>query len=59
MPVGSPADMLVQDARTSDADLIVVGARGKGPLTRMLLGSVSESVVLHAPCPVLIERRPR
>jgi nucleotide-binding universal stress UspA family protein len=37
---------------------VVVGARGKGMLKRMLLGSVSESVLRHAVCPVLIERRP-
>jgi nucleotide-binding universal stress UspA family protein len=58
-PVGAPADMLLKDAAASEADLIVVGARGKGPLKRMLLGSVSESVLHHAGCPVLIERRPQ
>lgn len=58
-PVGSPSEMLVQEAGTSDSDLIVVGARGKGVLKRMMLGSVSESVLRHARCPVLIERRPQ
>jgi nucleotide-binding universal stress UspA family protein len=57
-PVGSPADVLVREAAGSHADLVVVGARGKGMLKRMLLGSVSESVLRHAVCPVLIERRP-
>lgn len=57
-PVGFPADVIVREARTHDADLIVVGARGLGPLKRMLLGSVSESVLGHADCPVLITRQP-
>jgi nucleotide-binding universal stress UspA family protein len=58
-PVGMPADVIVRDAKTNEADLIVVGARGLGPLTRVLLGSVSESVLGHADCPVLIARQPR
>jgi nucleotide-binding universal stress UspA family protein len=53
-PVGAPAEMLVRDAASNHGDLIVVGARGKGLLTRMLLGSVSETVLRHASCPVLI-----
>jgi nucleotide-binding universal stress UspA family protein len=57
MPVGLPADVIVREARTSDADLIVVGARGLGPLKRVLLGSVSESVLGHAHCPVLVVRQ--
>ena len=38
------------------ADLIVVGSRGLGGLKRALMGSVSESVVRHAHCPVLVMR---
>lgn len=57
-PVGLPADVIVRDAETNQSDLIVVGARGLGPLKRMLLGSVSESVLGHAGCPVLIARQP-
>ncbi|MGH7353641.1 MAG: universal stress protein, partial [Candidatus Rokuibacteriota bacterium] len=38
------------------ADLIVVGARGLGALARLVLGSVSEHVVHHAPCAVLVVR---
>ena len=56
-PVGSPAEVLVRDAEEHEADLIVVGARGLGPVERVLLGSVSESVLRHAGCPVLIARR--
>ena len=55
---GRPATMIVEEAATFRADLIVVGSRGLGPLTSMLLGSVSAEVVDHAPCPVLVVRRP-
>ena len=56
-PVGLPAEVIVGDAATNASDLIVVGARGLGPLKRMLLGSVSESVLGHAGCPVLVVRQ--
>ena len=49
---------LVELARLSKADLIVVGSRGLTGSTRHLLGSVSETVVKYADCPVLIFRRP-
>ncbi len=55
---GAPAETIVQDAERSASDLIVVGARGAGTLTRLLLGSVSESVLRHAVCPVLVVRAP-
>jgi len=48
---------LVELARLSKADLIVVGSRGLTGSTRYLLGSVSETVVKYADCPVLIFRR--
>jgi universal stress protein A len=40
-----------------DAGLIVIGNRGVGALTRILLGSDAESIVRHAPCPVMVVRR--
>ena len=39
-----------------DIDLIIVGATGKGAITRALVGSVSQHVVNHAPCDVLVAR---
>jgi nucleotide-binding universal stress UspA family protein len=40
------------------ADLLVVGSRGHGELTGVLLGSVSSYCVTHAPCPVMVYRTP-
>ncbi len=39
---------------SQDADMVVVGARGGGSLTRLLMGSVSNEVVQHSACPVVI-----
>jgi nucleotide-binding universal stress UspA family protein len=47
---------IVELAQGIDAGLIVMGSRGQGRLRRALVGSVSESVVRHAHCPVTIVR---
>ncbi|MGB3633636.1 MAG: universal stress protein [Rubrobacteraceae bacterium] len=52
----SPAEAIVGLANEIDADFIVIGSRGLGPVKRLLLGSVSEGVVHHAHVPVLILR---
>ena len=51
---GNPADVMVQEAEESKADLIVVGARGLSAAKRITMGSVSTNVVHHAPCDVLV-----
>jgi nucleotide-binding universal stress UspA family protein len=51
---GHPAQLLVTAAE--GADLVVVGSRGHGGFVGMLLGSVSQHVAAHAPCPVLVVR---
>jgi nucleotide-binding universal stress UspA family protein len=54
--VGQAAPSILGEAAKQPSDLIVVGARGLGTVKRLLLGSVSESVLRHASCPVLIVR---
>lgn len=51
---GRAAPVLLEAARA--ADLLVVGSRGRGGLAEVLLGSVSERCVRHAPCPVVVLR---
>ncbi len=53
---GDPADQIVHVAREQGFDLIVVGHRGLSPVKAFLLGSVSDRVVTHAPCSVLVVR---
>ncbi len=55
---GRPAKAIIDEARDYDADLIVVGHRGRGAIASTLLGSTSAEVVERAPCPVLIVREP-
>jgi nucleotide-binding universal stress UspA family protein len=54
--MGTAADVLVQESR--DADLLVVGSRGHGGFTHMLLGSVSMQCAQHASCPVTVVHSP-
>ena len=51
---GHPAEEICRTAHPDD--LIVIATHGRRGLSRMLLGSVAESVIRHAPCPVLVIR---
>jgi nucleotide-binding universal stress UspA family protein len=58
--VGFPGSTILEEAAARGSDLIVMGSRGKGTTRRLLLGSVSASVLHSATCPVLVvpsERR--
>ncbi len=56
--IGSPAEMIVATAEEQKADLIVMGARGLGPIKERLLGSVSHRILTLAPCATLIVNGP-
>lgn len=52
-PAGHAAHITADSAKQAGADLIVVGTRGLGPITGLLLGSVTQRLLQVAPCPVL------
>jgi nucleotide-binding universal stress UspA family protein len=56
-PVGEPRGFILDEAKAWGADLIVVGSHGRHGLERVLMGSVSESVAIHADCSVEVVRR--
>ena len=53
---GDSAEAIIEVAKTRNSDVIVMGSRGLGRLAGLVLGSTSQKVVSHAPCPVLIVR---
>ena len=56
--VGSPTEVILSMAEEQKADLIVMGARGLGPIKERLLGSVSHRILTLAPCATLIVNGP-
>ena len=56
--IGSPGEVIVSMAEEQKADLIVMGARGLGPVKERLLGSVSHRILTLAPCATLIVNGP-
>ncbi|MFO1160387.1 MAG: universal stress protein [Reyranellaceae bacterium] len=53
---GSPGPEIAKAAKEWRADLIVIGSHGRRGLTRAVVGSVAETVMRQAPCPVLVVR---
>ena len=53
---GDPDKEILRTAEALGVGLIVIGSRGLGAISRALIGSVSDSVVKHAHCPVLVMR---
>jgi nucleotide-binding universal stress UspA family protein len=56
---GDPREGIVHAAETERADLVVVGSHGRTGLQKLLIGSVAAYVVTHAPCSVVVVKRPR
>ena len=54
--VASPDEDIIEYAKDKNADLIVIGSRGHGKLKSLVLGSVSQSVIVKAHCPVLVAK---
>ena len=55
--MGKPDEEIIDLAEEIGAGLIVMGSRGRGGIRRALMGSVSDSVVRHAHCPILVVRK--
>ena len=55
---GRPATRIIQAAKEEGIDLIVMGTEDKGFFARLFLGSICDHVSRHAPCPVLIVKKP-
>ena len=53
-----PGEAIVDLAKKENAHMVVMGTRGMGTVRRTLMGSVSDFVVHHAHCPVVICRQP-
>ena len=52
--IGSPAPHIVEVARMSQANLLIVGTRGRSPVISAVAGSVAQRLLAEAPCPVLV-----
>lgn len=51
---GDPGPVIVEFAEKEDVDLIIVGSHGRSGFSKLLMGSVANNVVTHAPCSVLV-----
>jgi len=51
---GKPHEFIVQEAKERAIDIIVMGTHGRTGIKRILMGSVAQNVIGHAPCPVLV-----
>lgn len=53
---GDPAKVIIELAKTKSYDLIIMGTRGRSSFQELLIGSVSQKVMHHASCPVMVVR---
>jgi nucleotide-binding universal stress UspA family protein len=54
--IGGPSHVILEQAATMGVDLVVMGTHGRTGITHLLIGSVAERVIRHAPCPVFVVR---
>jgi len=52
--IGNPADSILENIEMFNVNLVIMGSHGKKGLSRLIMGSVAETVVRKANCPVLI-----
>jgi nucleotide-binding universal stress UspA family protein len=52
--IGTPVELILDQAQKLKADLILMGSRGRQGMLRLVLGSVSHAVLHRTPCPVLV-----
>jgi len=57
--IGNPHHVIVEKAKELGIDVIVIATHGRSGLSHILLGSVAEKVIRHAPCPVFVIRNPK
>lgn len=55
--IGEPYNLIISAAKAKKADLIVMGSHGRRGLSRLLMGSVTERVIGHAKCAVLVIKK--
>jgi len=55
--IGDPYEQLMQLAKDRSVDLIVTSTHGRTGLPHLVMGSVAEKIIRHAPCPVFVVRR--
>ncbi|KAI9006416.1 hypothetical protein DFJ74DRAFT_690736 [Hyaloraphidium curvatum] len=55
---GDPRDEITRKCAELSADALIMGSRGMGAVRRTLLGSVSDHVIHHVPCPTIIVKTP-
>lgn len=58
LEAGNISDTIIEIAKADPCDLIVMGTHGRRGFSRVLMGSIAEKVVRHAPCPVITYRVP-
>ena len=59
LEIGHPSYLIVEKAKELGVDVLVIATHGRTGLSHVLLGSVAEKVIRHAPCPVFVIRNPK